>query len=253
MKVRIEETKNPDGSTTIQSTTYEADVNGNLRLYERATTQIRKGDTTEASTTVERATLNGSLQTTERSTSIERKTASGSQVDSTTYRRDISGNFTPATQDVKQISKSGGEETAEAAHYELDPNGKLTLASRAIDRVKTNPDGSQVSDTDVYSKFSVGHTGDANAGQPRLQEQVHRERTPGPGGVVVETTSVRARLPNDPATFGAYEKTSQVTYTSTDAAGREVKTTETTVGRRDPNGQIVVDQGRADQTVTTKK
>lgn len=252
-KVRIEETKNPDGSTTIRSTTYEADINGNLRLFERATTQIRKGDTTETTTTVERATVNGALQPTERSSSIERKTASGAQIDSTTYRRDISGNFTPLMQDVKQISKSGGEETTDAAHYVVDSNGKLTLASRAIDRVKTNPDGSQISDTDVYSKLSVGNAGDANAGEPRLQQQVRRERTPGPGGSVIETTSVRARLPNDPSSFGAYEKTSQVTYKSTDASGREVKTTETSSGRRDPNGQIVLDQGRVEHSVTTKK
>src|SRR5262249_22120299 len=171
MKVRIEETKNPDGSTTIQSTTYEADINGNLKLFERATTQIRKGETTELSTTVERATLNGSLQTTERSTSVERKTPGGSQIDSTTYRRDISGNFTPLSQDVKRISKSGTEETTDAAHYVLDPNGKLTLASRAIDHVRTNPDGLQISETDVYSKLSVGNAGDANAGEPRLQQQ----------------------------------------------------------------------------------
>jgi len=246
-KVVIEETKNPDGSTTIRSTTYEADINGNLKLFERATTQIRKGDTTETTTTVERAALSGSLQPTERSTSIERKTASGSQIDSTTYRRDVSGNFTPLMQDVKQISKNGSEETTDAAHYVLDSNGKLTLASRAIDRVRTNPDGSQVSDTDVYSKLSVGNAGDANAVEPRLQQQVRRERTPGPGGSVLETTSVRARLPNDPSSFGAYEKTSQVTYKSTDASGREVKTTETSSGRRDPNGQIVLDQGRVER------
>jgi hypothetical protein len=253
VKVRIEETKNADGSTTIQSTTYEADINGNLKLFERATTQIRKGDTTETSTTVERATLNGSLQTTERSTSLERKTGSGSEIDSTTYRRDVSGNFTPLAQDVKRTSKSGAEETTDAAHYVVDPNGKLTLASRAIDHVKTNPDGSQVSETDVYSKFSAGNTGDANAGEPRLQQQVRRERTPGPGGAVVETTSVRARLPNDPSSFGAYEKTSQVTYTSTDASGREVKTIETSASRRDANGQIVVDQGRVDRSVVKKQ
>src|SRR6266576_1623479 len=51
-KVLTEETKNPDGSTTIQSSTYEADLNGNMRLSERATTQIRKGATTETSATV---------------------------------------------------------------------------------------------------------------------------------------------------------------------------------------------------------
>src|SRR5258708_6803051 len=49
-KILTEETKNPDGSTTIQSSTYEVDLNGNLRLSERATTQIRKGATTETST-----------------------------------------------------------------------------------------------------------------------------------------------------------------------------------------------------------
>src|SRR5260370_41179263 len=72
MKLRIEETKNPDGSTTIQSTTYEADINGNLKLFERATTQIRKGDTTETSTTVERGRRTRSLQTTAGSTRLDR-------------------------------------------------------------------------------------------------------------------------------------------------------------------------------------
>jgi hypothetical protein len=252
IKVHIEEIKNPDGSTTIRSTSYQADLNGNLKLFERATTEIRKGAATETTTTVERATLNGSLQLAERSTSIERKTASGAQIDSTIYLRDLNGNLMPLMQDVKQISKSGTEETTDAAHYVLDLNGKPTLASRAIDRVRTNPDGSQVSDTDVYSKFSAGKSGDANADVPRLQEQVRRERTPGPGGSVIETTSVRARLP-DSSSFGAYEKTSQVTYKSTDASGREVKTTETSAGRRDPNGQIVLDQGRVEHSVTTKK
>jgi len=242
-KVRIEEIKNPDGSTTIKSTTYEADLNGNYRLFERATTQVRKGETTETNTTVERADLSGSLQPAERSSSRERKTANGSQVDSTTYRRDISGNFSPARQDVKQITRSGANETIDSAHYELDPNGKLTLASRAIDNVKTNPDGSQVTDTEVYSKFSVGHTADTNTDQPRLQERVHRERTPAAGGVFVDTTSVSARLPNDPSRFGAFEKSSQVTYTSTDSSGHEIKRTETMVGRRDTNGQIIMDRG----------
>jgi hypothetical protein len=254
MKSVIEEKKNPDGSTTIQSTSYEADVNGNMQMFERSTTQIRKAAATETSTTVERATLNGALQTVERNTSVERPTSGGgSQVNSTTYRRDVSGNFTPFAQDVKQISKNGNEQTTDAAHYELDPNGKLTLASRAIDHVRTNPDGSQVTDTDVYSKFSAGHAGDANATEPRLQEQIHRERTPGPGGAVVENTSVRARLSNDQSRFGEYEKASQTTYTSTDASGREVKNTTTAIGRRDPNSQIVTEQGQVDSSVTTKK
>ena len=251
IKVRIEEKKNADGSTTIQSSAYESDVNGNPRLFERSTSEIRKGTATETSTTVERATLNGSLSLVERTRSVERPTGSGSQIESTTYRRDVSGNFTPFAQEVKQIAKSGDQETTDASHYELNADNKLALASRAIDQVRTNPDGSQVVDTDVYSRFSAGHAADVNTDQPRLQEQVHRERTPGPGGVVVESASVRARLPNDPSRFGAYEKVSQTTYTSTDAAGREVKSTETVVGRRDANGQVVSGEGRAERSVTT--
>jgi len=83
-----------------------------------------------------------------------------------------------------------------------------------------------------------------------LQQQIHREKTPGPGGVTVETTSVRARLPNDPSRFGAFDKVSQTTYTSKDA-GREVKSTETTVGRRDTNGQVVAQEGQSGTTVST--
>jgi hypothetical protein len=222
-------------------------------VYERSTSQIRKGAETETSTTIERATLNGSLQTVERSMSVERPTSSGSQVDSTVYRKDVSGNFSPFAQDVKRISKSGPEETTDAAHYEAGPDGKLALASREIDHIQTNPDGSQVEESDLYSKYSAGRTGDANAAEPRLQQQIQRQRKPGPGGVVVETTSVRARLPNDPSRFGAYEKVSQTISTRTDASGREVKNTSTEVGRRNPNGEIVVEQGRVDETVSTKK
>jgi hypothetical protein len=253
IKVHIEEKKNSDGSTTIQSSAYEADINGNLHLFERSTSQIRNNGATETSTTVERATLNGPLQTVERDSKVERPTGNGSQAESTTYRRDISGNFTPFAQEVKQITKSGAEQTTDAARYELGPDGKLTLAARAIDHVKKNPDGSEVSDMDVYAIFSTGRTVDLSSNPPRLQEQIHKERTPAPGGKMVETTSVRARLPNDQSSFGAYEKVSQTTYTSTDASGREVKSVSTAVSRRDPNGDIVVDQGRVEQSVTTKK
>lgn len=253
IKVRIEEKKNADGSTTVQSSAYESDINGNLQLFERSTSQIRKNGATETSTTVERATLNGPLQVVERDTKVEQSTGSGSQVESNVSRRDISGNFIPFAQEVKQITKGGGVETTDAARYETGPDGKLMLASRSIDHVKTNPDGSQVSDTDVYSLFSAGRTVDLLAtNQPRLQEQVHKERMPGPGGKIIETTSVRARLPNDQSNFGAYQKVSQTTYTGTDPSGREVKDTSTAVSRRDTNGDIVVDQGRIEQTVTKK-
>ena len=124
----------------------------------------------------------------------------------------------------------------------------MEVAERSIGKTVTNPDGSQVEKVDVYSRFSAGRSADINAdGQPRLQEQILRQRTPGPGNTIVETTCVKARLPNDPTRFGDFEKTSRTTYVTTDATGREVRSTDIVVGRRDPNGRLVVqEQGRED-------
>lgn len=252
--VHIEEKKNPDGSSTVQSNSYETDINGNKQLFERATTQVHKsGETQETSTTVERSTLNGALQTVERDASTERKVGDQTSVASTTYRRDVSGNFTPYAQEVKQVSKAGGVETADTSHYELGPDGKLGLARRTIDHVTKGANGAEVVDTDVYSQFNAGHTSDVNTNAPRLQEQIRTERAPGPGGAIVETKSVRARLASDPSQFGQYQKVSQTTYTSTDPAGRKTESGMTVTSRRDPNGDLVVDQGVVNQTVTVKK
>jgi hypothetical protein len=247
--IRIEEKKNPDGSKSVQSTAYETDLNGNKQLFERSMSETRGGTT---STTVERATLNG-LETVERGATVEKKSGDNSSVESTTYRRDMSGNFTPFAQYVQQTSKSGAVTTADAAHYALGPDGKLILASRSIDHVVTKPDGSQVVDSDVYSRITAASTTDVNTSEPRLQQQIHRELTPGPGGVTVETTSVRARLANDPSRFGAYEKISQTTYSSTDASGHKVENSSSVLSRRDTNGDIIVDQGMVNHTVETKK
>ncbi len=252
--VHIEEKKNPDGTSTLQSNSYETDINGNKQLFERATTQVRKsGSMKESSTTIERATINGALQTVERDASTERKVGDLTNVESTTYRRDVSGNFTPYSQQVKQVAKTGGVETADTSHYELGPDGKLGLATRTIEHVSKGANGVEVVDTDVYSRFNAGHAGDVNTSAPRLQEQVRTERAPGPGGAMVETTSVRARLASDPSQFGKYQKVSQTTYTSTDPSGRKTESGMTVTSRRDPNGDLVVDQGMVNQTVSTKK
>jgi hypothetical protein len=253
--VHIEEKKNPDGSSTLQLSSYETDINGNKQLFERATSQVRKSgeNTKETSTTIERGTINGALQTVERDASTERKVGDQTSVESTTYRRDVSGNFMPYSQEVKQVSKTGGVQTADTSHYELGPDGKLGLATRTIDHVTKGANGVEVVDTDVYSRFSAGHAADVNTSAPRRQEQIRTERAPGPGGVMVETRSVRARLASDPSQFGQYQKVSQTTYTSTDPSGRQTESATTVTSRRDTNGDIVVDQGMVNQTVTIKK
>src|SRR5580658_10803384 len=48
----IEEEKRPDGSSTIQSTTYRTDINGNMQVTERSVTDTHKNSSGETSETV---------------------------------------------------------------------------------------------------------------------------------------------------------------------------------------------------------
>jgi hypothetical protein len=250
--VRINEKRNSDGSTTIEAVTYRADINGRPQLQERATTTVRKGVAVETSTVVERTTLNGSLELVERASSVEKPENGGKRLESTTFRRDVSGNFTPIAQEVKVTAKSGNQETVDTTIYEALPTGKLEISRREVGKTVTKADGSQVEAVDVYSRFSAGRAGDVNANAPRLQEQILRERAKGAGNTVVETTSVRARLPNDPSQFGTFERVAQTTVTALDAAGREVKSTTSITGRRDPNGEIAPREVDSAVTVKTK-
>ena len=62
----IEEQKRPDGSSTIQSTTYTTDINGNTQITEKSVTDTQKNGSGETSeTVVQRPTVNG-LETVEK-------------------------------------------------------------------------------------------------------------------------------------------------------------------------------------------
>jgi hypothetical protein len=252
--VRIEERKNPDGSTTMQAVTYRADLNGNKQPVERVTTETRKrGLTTESATTVERGS-GGGLQLFEKTQLVERESGRGAQSESTTYRRDVNGNLFTAAKEVKVVDRSGGTEKSDTARYEPGTTGSMELKERTIGRIRTNSDGSQVEEVDVYARQMATNAGDADASaSPRLQQRIVKQRSaPGPGNVVVEKTSVQARLPNDPARLGNYEEITKVIRTTTDASGKEVTNVETQVGRRDPNGQVRVTEVSSEQGVAAK-
>jgi len=252
-RVRIEERKNPDGSTTMVSTTYRNDINGNPQLWERTTTEVRKGATiTESTSTLERANLNGGLQVFERTRAVERTVGDATQADATTYRRDVNGNLSPFKQEARTTEKRGNEQSVDSAQYELGPDGKMQLAIRAVGKTVKNPDGSEVEQVDVYSRHGGQSAADVNASQPRLQQQILRQKSQTPEGKIVETTSVRARLAQDPSRFGNFEQVTRTTTVATDATGREVRSTETQIGRRDASGNIVVQEKGREQTVVVK-
>lgn len=204
----IEEQKRPDGSSTIQSTTYAADINGNTQVTEKLVTDTQKNSAGETSeTVVQRPTLNG-LETVEKQSTVVSKQSNGYQSESTTYRRDGNGGFFPAVRQTTEHTLQGQEVTDSSAEYERDSNGQLSLHGQTVSKTVTRPDGLNDTVVNIYSR-NVPGTVSGNESGLKLQEQQTIESTSGPGGSVVQTVTVRRPTIADPGTLGPPRELSQ--------------------------------------------
>jgi hypothetical protein len=195
----IEEQKRPDGSSTIQSTTYSTDINGNSQIAEKSLTDTQKSASSETSeTTVERPGVNG-LETVEKQSQTVAKQGKNYQADTTTYRRDGNGGFFAAVRQTTDHTVQGSEVSDNTAEYERGPNGDLELHGQTVTKTVTQPDGLKDSVVDIYSRNVPGTVSDSGL---KLQERQSIESTPGPNNTVVQTLSVRRPTVSDPATLG---------------------------------------------------
>lgn len=202
VKETIEEQKRPDGSSTIQTTTYRGDINGRMQLLEKSTTELHKSDSTQTSeTVVQRPTLNGSLETVEKRSGVSVKDSAGIHEETTTYRRDGNGGFAVAVRQTKQHTEQGAQASDNTAEYEIGANGRLQLHSQTVARTATRPDGSKEIELNIYGN-NVPGTVDASGGKMKLHEQQLIEKKPGPGDTLVETVSVRRPTVSDPNLLG---------------------------------------------------
>jgi hypothetical protein len=97
VKETVEEQKRADGISTIQTTTYQGDINGALQLQRKSTTEMRKSESSETvETVVQQPTVNGSLETVEKRSTVTVKDAGGYREDTARYIRDGNGNFSLA-------------------------------------------------------------------------------------------------------------------------------------------------------------
>jgi hypothetical protein len=195
-KVRIEETKNPDGSSRTVTTTSRSDINGNVQLAERETTEARTSNgVTTANSTLERRGTDGTLQTAIKRDVVTKKTSTGSDSEISTFQRDADGRFFEALRHVAQISTKGNESVSNLTEYR-SREGKLELEGRTVTTTNKQPGGSEVSVVDVYAVHDAGQV--RTPGQVRLLEQNIIERKPG-----IETLRVRETSPNNPGRLGA--------------------------------------------------
>jgi len=203
-KVRIEERKNPDGATAIETLTWREDINGRLQLAERARGETRPaGDAVRSDLSIERPSPNGAFETVEKRSATERKTTQGVRQETVTWRRDAGGRFNEALRQVTERTEQNGRATENQAEYEPGPAGRLELTSQTVSRSLKNADGSERTELDVYRVWAPGRP---VADQPRLTEQQLVERRPGADGTVVESVSVRRPAPDGSKPSGAYQK-----------------------------------------------
>ena len=207
-KETIETQKRSDGSSTTQATRYQSDINGSMRLVEKATTDVQKSGSTETSqTVVQRPTVNGSLDTVEKKETVRSGAGSAYREDSTTYRRDGNGGFNVALRDTVEHTEQNGETAENTAHYEVGAEGRLQLHNQSVSTTVKRPDGSKESVVNLFG-LNVPGTNDPT-GKLKLYEQQVVESKPGAGNTVVETLSVRRPSTSDPKILGPERQVSQ--------------------------------------------
>jgi len=210
VKTLIDEHKQPNGSSTVETTTSSADVNGNTHVIERTRTDNRvSGATTTTNTVVERPTLNGGFGTVEKSTTVTDKRANGFSSAETVYREDPNGGFYTAVRRTTDHTENGSQSTDNSAEYEVGPTGALELHGQTITHTAKRADGSEAVQVDIYRKNVPGVSNDTGA--LKLQEQQDITRKPGPGNSMVETVNVRRPSISDPNSLGPERQLSQTT------------------------------------------
>jgi hypothetical protein len=208
-RVMIEESKLPGGGSSVRETTYRSDVNGSQSEAERKTTETRvSGSTTTASTVIDRPTMNGGFETVEKKSTITDGPIENQHITESVYRRGLSGGFQEALRTVKTASKDNGTTKESAANYEPGMNGQLQLASQSESTIVKQPDGTEITQTNLFASTVAGNVQDST-GKMRVKEQQLIQRRPNADGSVVETLSVRRPSVSDPNRLGDLQKLSE--------------------------------------------
>jgi len=208
IKQTVDEQKRPDGSSTTQTTTYQGDINGGMKLTEKTVTEAHptaNGQTID--TVVQRPTLNGSVDTVEKQSKVVVKEPNGYTEDTTVYRRDGNGGFGVAVRLTNQHTAQGQDSSDNTAEYEIGSDGRLQLHSQTVAKTVSRPDGTQDQVVDIFGRNVPGTASDSAS--LRLQEQqLIQTRNAGPD-TTVQTLAVRRPTVSDPNSLGPARQISE--------------------------------------------
>ncbi len=197
-----EEQKSASGSV-VHATIYRSDLNGSLQEAERRTIESQtQGSTTTTDVTISRAGLSGSFDLAEKRNivTVTNKDAGTVQETESIQRPNQNGQLAEAIREVREQTKAGDKETSTTARFEPDYTGKMNLIRQQVDTTSKSPDGTTVTQRDVFapSAYGIARSGDS---APKLQEQetiVRKESN----GVVTEKTTVSRPTLQDPNRLG---------------------------------------------------
>ncbi|MGA3025472.1 MAG: hypothetical protein ABSF98_11940 [Bryobacteraceae bacterium] len=203
-------TTHADGSMNEQREVWRGDFNGNMALAERTGTESRRnGSTVTSETTVERPSLNASMDVVEKRKAVRTDGAPGAYEQNETVWRNGQSGFYEAVRRITEHHEEGGRSSQNTAEYEIGATGALVLNSQTVRNAFKAPDGSQTTETTYLDRSAAGSVVDASDPGLKLRAQEIVERAPGPGGSVRETVSVRRPSISDPGHLDPARKISE--------------------------------------------
>jgi hypothetical protein len=212
-RVVTEETTLPGGGSSVRSTTYRSDLNGNSQEAERKTVETHpQGSTTTTETVIDRPSINGTFATAEKRTAVTEGTDTSSNTTESVYRPDTNGGYHEALRSVKSVVKNGGQTTESTADYEPGVTGQLQLHAQSTAVTKKLADGTEVQQIDLFSNNVAGHVQEGSTAMQEKEQQIIERKT-GADGSVTETLSVRRPTVSDPKRLGDLQKLSETVCT----------------------------------------
>jgi len=209
----VQDEQKHGNASTLRATIYRSDTNGSLHEDERRVIETQtQGTTTTSDVVISRAGATGSFEAVEKRKVVTTGDANTTHENQTIYRPSQNGQFFEAQREAKDVLKAGNKTTENAASYEVDYTGKMQLVRQTVSNITKAGDGSEVTEMNIYERASLGRPRDEQAGQ-KIDEQRIIERSKGPNGAVIETTTVRRPTLADPSHLGEPRQISETICT----------------------------------------
>jgi hypothetical protein len=207
----VETAKRPNGATVL-ATVYRSDVNGRMQESERRSIETQAdGPTAHTAVTVSRPGLSGSFEVAEKRNVVSMADGKTLHETEVIERPLQAGQFVEVGREVRDQAAVGNKTTSTITNYEPDFTGKMSLIRQQVANITKAPDGTLVTEVDLFAPSAYGIARDERAA-PKLKEQeliVRKEKN----GVVTETTTVSRPLLADPNHLGAAQPVSELVCT----------------------------------------